>query len=72
MKANDTKSTRVEPSSTIARPSSSASRVFPTPPGPVSVMSRAAGSLSQRRLQSSRALLREARSLAERFELRVE
>ena len=44
--ANGTNTTRVAPSAAIARASSSARRVFPTPPGPVSVMRRAAGSAS--------------------------
>ena len=47
MAANGTNTTRVAPSAAIARASSSARRVFPTPPGPVSVMRRAAGSASQ-------------------------
>jgi NAD(P)H-dependent FMN reductase len=45
--ANPTNSTRHAPSSAIARPSSNAKRVFPTPPGPMSVMRRAAGSVSK-------------------------
>ena len=46
MAANGMKSTRVVLSAAIARASSSARRVFPTPPGPISVMRRAAGSAS--------------------------
>ena len=46
MAANGTNTTRVAPSAAIARASSSARRVFPTPPGPMSVMRRAAGSAS--------------------------
>ena len=49
MAASGTNTTRVAPSAAIARASSSARRVFPTPPGPMSVMRRAAGSASQRR-----------------------
>ena len=47
MAASATNTTRVEPSSAVARAISSARRVFPTPPGPTSVMRRAAGSASQ-------------------------
>ena len=46
MAANGTNTTRVAPSSAIARASSNARRVFPTPPGPTIVMRRAAGSAS--------------------------
>ena len=44
--ANPTNRTRA-PSDALARASSTANRVFPAPPGPVSVMSRAVGSASQ-------------------------
>jgi hypothetical protein len=44
MAANDTKTTRAEPSSAIPGASSTARRVLPAPPGPVSVMRRLTGS----------------------------
>ncbi len=46
MAANGTNATRAAASATIARAISSAKRVLPTPPGPVSVIRRAAGSAS--------------------------
>ena len=49
MAANGTNTTRVVPSAAMVRASSIARRVFPAPPGPVSVMRRAVGSVSQRR-----------------------
>ena len=43
MAANGTNTTRVGPSAAMARASSSARRVFPTPPGPVSVIEARGG-----------------------------
>jgi len=44
--ASATNRTRTEPSSAVARASSNTRRVFPTPPGPMSVMRRKTGSAS--------------------------
>jgi hypothetical protein len=49
MADSGTNTTRVVPSAAMVRASSIARRVFPAPPGPVSVMRRAVGSVSQRR-----------------------